>query len=694
MKSIYFLLLLSFLFCLKLSAQEGLVFLDTDKEDIKSVDIKGDNNVIFYGNQLTINRLEIPEKVVQEIEYKYQQKIISLEKNISENAKEEKLYFDQVQQVKLETKLAVTQAVEIVNTFKNIDFQKSVAKYKEAYTAFQNGKIAFAIQLLDTISFEEEDQKNAENRKLKARFHAVNFEFKEADKNYQIAIRIFENYANLMDYADFLSNQNQSSKKEKIYNKALEIAETNLDSIELFNQLSDHYRTFGQHNKALLSCEQALKCNLLMQLPEEVIADRYSNQYYDYYYEFYASLIRLTGIFFSINEIEGAKTQLQGLIKIFVSILNDYEKVDLEKEEIRAERMENFSKLFTLQLLHLMMTSSVAKEEPEVTKNALILFEHYLNSDLYDTPEDITPSTYWLASYHSTLGNFYANQESPDSAIAAFQKSIELFKELTEVNPERYFEDLIFRYLDLANFYGQQRDLIACFDTYESAEKYAEKYFNQVSYPLKTAEAIFKLNYSLQLNLAGQLEKGLLYSEESLQLFEDLQVKLPEANTLMHILSVASIGESYIKKDSLSIALTYLKKAKYLSKIYVTQNPLKVMNHFHLTFTIYGTIGEVFQKQKLLDSTEYYFTKSIKVFEFVKKEYPEFLTDNTLLKSVRYYTTIGLIALERVRTEKDKAEVYNKYISKAKAIALKYPDYPNIEIILQLIKNDFGEFEK
>lgn len=189
---------------LSLFSQENLVYLDTRQINPDAIVIKGQNNNVIIGNDLVINYNSVPKAVTDKIDAKYQEKLKRIEeawKALKIDGKEKK---EKLSVVKQERETAIEQAAQLQEKFKTIDIEKSNDLYKKAFQAFQEGQISSAINLLEAVKLDNEDRKNADNRKMRASLFAINYEFNKAEENYEIAVRIYSDYENHYDFADFL----------------------------------------------------------------------------------------------------------------------------------------------------------------------------------------------------------------------------------------------------------------------------------------------------------------------------------------------------------------------------------------------------------------------------------------------------------------------------------------------------------
>lgn len=202
--------------------------------------------------------------------------------------KEKKLDRETIDRLEAEKQSLLKQAKDLADKFARVNFDDVSEMYKEAFSQFQQGNIKQAIKILDTeklvenidradkeISKVEQIEKEIEERKnkakitkeesiksliLKARLCVFDFQFELAETQYEIAIAADPtNFDNILEFADYLREQNQFNKALPLYKEALSLAEGDFDRANALNSLGILYGSIHQFPDALSSYKKALE---------------------------------------------------------------------------------------------------------------------------------------------------------------------------------------------------------------------------------------------------------------------------------------------------------------------------------------------------------------------------------------------------------------------------------------------------
>ncbi len=178
-----------------------LVYLHPDQVD--DLQIIGSDNVVIRGETVKVKPKSIVRKVRQGIEEKFQKQIDSLNLLLTQSEVEAAAHQGQLDVVKRQKEEAIKAAFLLTDEFKTLDFQREAAVYQLLDSLFKAGNIEGCLALLSTEIMEAEDEKNARNRRIKARLHAVNFEFTKAEQNFLKASRIYPSFENHQSVINF-----------------------------------------------------------------------------------------------------------------------------------------------------------------------------------------------------------------------------------------------------------------------------------------------------------------------------------------------------------------------------------------------------------------------------------------------------------------------------------------------------------
>jgi tetratricopeptide (TPR) repeat protein len=183
---------------------------------------------------------------------------------------------------------ALVQARELAEKFSRVNFDDISGIYKEAFEYFRQGSIKKALdvlnteKLLETLKKTDEEstrikklQQNIDERKrevknkrketvqaliLKARLLILDFQFDQAEKHYQEAIKAEpNNVENIFEFAVFLQKQNRHLQARPLYEKVLTMVTNEEEEATSLNNLGNLYSDTNQYKEAQAAYTRALK---------------------------------------------------------------------------------------------------------------------------------------------------------------------------------------------------------------------------------------------------------------------------------------------------------------------------------------------------------------------------------------------------------------------------------------------------
>jgi len=190
-------------------------------EHINNIKLEGNNNVIIQGvdtnnTNITVN---VPfEDFVEKYTKEKDREIDSLYKNISElrqldtfKSKEIQEKQTQLEQLEAEKETIENQVKELIEKAEKTDFSEMSGLYQQAYQAFFKGNIDVALEILNEAKLQEqeqdlqerhkqEDKQLAQNRILRAELLVLKAKFDQAEKNFEIALKLERSVENLYIY--------------------------------------------------------------------------------------------------------------------------------------------------------------------------------------------------------------------------------------------------------------------------------------------------------------------------------------------------------------------------------------------------------------------------------------------------------------------------------------------------------------
>jgi len=648
------------------SVQGDLVILNKETAANYQIRIIGDDNLIFYGDGLEFNRTEIPPGAVQQIERRYRAKLATLRDSIERQKLAAAQQWSRIEQIRRETRAAVLQAEKLQADFSRIDFQQSSALYQDAYRAFQNGDFDRAILLLDDARLEAQDRKYADNRKLKARLHAVNFEFERAAENFERAIRIYESIPNYRDYADFLLDQNQSHQLAELYTKALVLAQSNLDSVRVLNDLSYAFSLSGQPSRSIQLCALALSTNKYIHQSTADGLDPFSEEWHELYTEYWRSMMDGIVILIKDYQLETAREYLEGAMDELEALFAYYPKSILTAEDsLKAQRVLRLIKVEMTQIQTAYALFYSRTDTPEAGQSLLLELEQ----EVLTMPgvEDAKRKD-WEAMFHSRKGALFESNDQPDSALVRYQLALNSYRDLATKNPERFVPEALAMYESMATVFlyaglydpaqEQYRDGLAFLDTFK----------NEGSFPLTQSRASLLLNYGIYLNIAGKPKEADRHLREAIELYTSLEELLPESQKLEVMAAISMQANSLRKQQQFDRSREYSYRALRLAEKFLEDNPSELIN-YHMTLSgLHGGLGALYVQTHEPDSAILHLKTGIGYFEKLPLELRSFMPARLQAEIARGAILLGGLLYEQAPSTAEKKEA-EQYFEKAMEIA-------------------------
>lgn len=640
------------------SVQGDLVILDKETVANYQIRIIGDDNLIFYGDGLEFNRTEIPPGAVQQIERRYRSKLAALRDSIERQELAAAQQWSRIEQIRRETRAAVLQAEKLQADFSRIDFQQSSALYQDAYQAFQNGDFDRAIRLLDDVRLEAQDRKYADNRKLKARLHAVNFEFERAAENFERAIRIFESIPNYRDYADFLLDQNQNHQLEELYAKALVLAQSNLDSVRLLNDLSYAYSLSGQPSRSIQHCVLALSTNKYLHQSMADEPDPFSEEWHELYTEYWRSM--MDGIFILIKDyqLEAAREYLEGAMDELDALFAYYpESIPAAEDSLRAQRTLRLIKVEMIQIQTAYALFYSRTDNPEAGQQLLLELEQEV---LTMPGVEGAKRSEWEAVFHSRKGALFESSNELDSALIRYQLALNSYRGLATRNPERFVPEAVAIYESMATVFLYAGLYDPAQEQYRQGLAFLDTFHNEGSFPLIQSRASLLLNYGICLNIAGKPGEADQHFQEAIELYTGLEALLPESQKLEIMAALSMQASSLRKQQQYDRSREYSYRALQLAGKFLEDNPSELINYQMMLSGLHGGLGALYVQTNEPDSAIFHLKTGVGYFERLPLELRSFMPSRLQAEIARGSILLGGLLYERARstTEKKEAEQY------------------------------------
>ena len=109
---------------------------------------------------------------------------------------------------------------------------------EKAKKAYDEKGVDASLAILNSPESLQEDEKVSEKYILKAKLYIEKYDYKQAEKAYEIAISVAFEYDSIFEYADYLRKQNKFGKSEELYRKLLKLELTKEQKAIVLNDLA------------------------------------------------------------------------------------------------------------------------------------------------------------------------------------------------------------------------------------------------------------------------------------------------------------------------------------------------------------------------------------------------------------------------------------------------------------------------
>ena len=620
--------------------QTNLVYLDIDKVHPDSVTIRGNNNNLLIGDDLSININYIPPEILKAIESKYQEKLNSLDwayknQDLSLYEKEEEL-----ERLKIEINVAIDQARVLKSKFETIDIEKSNQQYKKAYEAYFSGNTQLAIAALEAIDLDNEDRKNADNRKMRASLHAINFEFEKAEQNYEIAVRIYSDYENHYDFGDYLIGIHQYKKALVQVDQADKYADEPFKEYELSEMRVNAYMSYYDYVAAISEFENQV--TIIARLDEDLSAFKLIAEALAYCTLGRIRKIVADNIFQSQMELLGKKdakfyvedegmnpdaakafgrgvimldTARMDSIKSTISLYDESEAAYLKAIDLTDDAPLPVHRGNVKYVYSLLITFAQRNAFAHQYKEALGYYNRLNNVlDSLFVRIDIDINKTWIqAKKGSSLRNMamvYNSLEQDEDALDAINESINIFEQLSQKDKEKFEENLAYSFRS----YGIiQSSSLHEYIYNEKKNVYEEDSSFDKEYIKLTFQSVFKTQ------------------KKCTDLFFALYEKYPQKYFNDYATSILGIGFTAFQFGEFELARDYYKNGLAIFKQFKLENSLSSLaTHVYEVILSdracareYRNIGRFYEAKGKFDVANRYYLKSLNYYNILIKKEPE-----------------------------------------------------------------------
>lgn len=382
----------------------------------------------------------LAEKTVEVTEVRleielYKEKMIELQATTSQQeksidslaqklalAKDKDLIIDKLQKQRA---IALKQAEEIAAKFAQVNLDDQSAIYIKAFELYQQGQVATAIAILDSIDFEYRLKTNAaeiakREKQMKqdinalvlnARMKITELKFKEAEKDYDLAIQYAkDNYDIIFEFALFLGKQNNFNKAIILYQNCLELTTSAAQKADILNNLANLKQTKNELNNAESNYLEALKIRrqLAKKNPDAFLPDVAT------------TLNNLAVLQKNRNQLKKAETHYDEALKIY--------------RKLAQKNPQAYTGTLALAINNLGLLYTIKTEFKKA--------ENYHNEALktYQKLAKKNPDAYilYVANTFGNLGFLYATKNELNKAEIHYQKSLKIHQKLAKKNPDTY----------------------------------------------------------------------------------------------------------------------------------------------------------------------------------------------------------------------------------------------------------------
>lgn len=609
------------LFFLSMYAQNDLVYINTEESIPETIDIRGDDNIVFKGDNIVLNRIEIPEGAIKKIEIKYQKLLSEIRQKVKIQQLNEERYQQTINQLEVDTRTAILQADQLSKRFKRIDFDKSSQLFDRAYQAFQTGDFDIALNLLSEAQLEEQDRKNADNRKLKASLHAIQFEFDLAAFNYRRAADIYEVFNNVFDYAYFFLLQTKYGEAEIQFERALNIANEDIQTATTNTNLGMIWRAKNNPQIALKYYGDAAKIyqKLLKTNPE------YIGQ----------TATALNNVGNVLMDLESFK-EATSILKNAMIIRRELAKID--------------SNFYEPELATTIMNIGLLYRRQNQLDSAIVYYQKALSYKQKFAGTGQPKSQAKLALLLNNLGDVYQEKAIFEEAQKFYEQSLNYYERLAKNNPDAYQVDVADVLNNLAYLEYELGNNHKAISKYERAKDIYELYLSTKPKSVLSKLGHIYHNYGLCLDKIQAKEKAFEMFKKAVktrrQLFNK-QYPETKANLAQSLNSIANIYTDYGMWDK---GLTAYKEAfdlrsslaKVSPQVYTLDLTESIINLgiFHLS-VMQHTYDEESRRLALEQ-----FNNALALLQYFP-DHPRALKQQTIALQRRDYTqTVDLVILK------------------------------------------------
>lgn len=231
-------------------------------EQVDHLMVIGSDNVVIRGDAVKIQPESIAKQVRKSIEDRYQLKVDSLDRLLAAKQIGVMNHERELAGITREKQAAVREAFLLTEEFKTLDLQQGNKRYQLLDSLFRAGDIEGCLAWLNDENLEAEDEKNARNRRIKARLHSVNFEFDKAEANFLASSRIHPTFAAFEALANYYLSTDEMNKLKDALDRGRQLVTSISESLYLEIGYTYLYRNTGEKMAAIAKME---KCDSLMQ---------------------------------------------------------------------------------------------------------------------------------------------------------------------------------------------------------------------------------------------------------------------------------------------------------------------------------------------------------------------------------------------------------------------------------------------
>ncbi|WP_420573450.1 tetratricopeptide repeat protein [Kordia sp.] len=474
--------------------------------------------------------------------------IVKLQKSIADKEKiegflDEKVIqlSDKIQQLLQEKQQLEDQVQHFLTEIEGKDLSQTTNLYQEALELFIQGNISEALSILDEAKLEEIEQKAlesvknaAETRILKARILRVDHKYEQAGVNYEKAVKLYDDWGNNLEVANFFYILNDFQKASIYYKKSIDASETEEQRGKSLVNYGNLKRNNNEQSEALKYYEESLAIS-------RKLAKNDSEKYKTH---IITVLNNIAVICNNNNQLDKAET-------IFDEI------IDLHAKLTAKQRFENFpnfgitlnnlSKLYTkrqqfykaeeISTQALNAYKMLASDQPEqyIFKVCMVLnnlanikdvigkndeAQALLNQSLAIAEEQAkyNPRTFMpvMADILNNLAVAERKSNSLHDAEEKYLKALTIYKELRKNNNNKYTRNIVGLQANLGSLQGNLNKLEAAKKTFNEAIVTAEELVKSNKEKYISQLAMVKINFAhFHQNCTRNSEEAIRLADEA-----------------------------------------------------------------------------------------------------------------------------------------------------------------------------------